>query len=403
VSATPAALAGLAPPRPALAPWRILVVDDDPEVHAVTRLALSDFAFEGRPLEILVATSAAEARALWRREDGIALVLLDVVMETDHAGLDFVRFVREEQGDCRVRLVLRTGQAGQAPALDVIQQYEIDDYRTKTDLTFQRLNVVVTTALRTYRLLHEMEQRRLALEESSREMERFAYVTTHDLHSPLRALRGLSNQLDLHHRDTFEAGAGELLDKLVRSARELEILIDNLLDYARVRRNDSAMERLDLNQVIEATRRRTQLLIEQRGALLQYGLLPQLEGDRALLEQLFAELIDNAIRFQPGLQPRVTIEAEDLGPAWDIRVGDRGPGIAAADHAVVFEPFRRLYQPGHFSGTGIGLAVCKRITEVHGGSIRICTAADGGQAPGTTIGVILPKRQHHRFGERDLQ
>lgn len=157
-------------------PWRILVVDDDAEVHAVTRLALSDLCLGDRPLEILGARSAAEARALWLRQCDIALVLLDVVMETDLAGLDFVRFVRDEQGDDRVRIVLRTGQPGQAPALEVLKQYEIDDYRTKTDLTYQRLNVVVSTALRTYRLLRERDERQRALEASNVELRRLNRV-----------------------------------------------------------------------------------------------------------------------------------------------------------------------------------------------------------------------------------
>jgi len=380
------------PPAVQGEPWRILVVDDDPEVHAVTRLALGEFSFEGRPVEILSAHSAEQARVLWQRQSCIALALIDVVMETDQAGLELVRFIRDEQCDERVRIVLRTGQPGQAPALEVIQQYEIDDYRTKTELTFQRLHVVVTTALRTYRLLQEMERRRAALEQSSREMERFAYVTSHDLQSPLRTIAGFSRLLDLHYRGALDVKARELLDRVTDSARAMEALIGNLLDYSRVRRNDAAVARINLNHVIEATRRHTQLLIDQRQAVLDYGVLPQLEGDAVLLEQLFAGLIDNAIRFQAQPRPRVQIEALDLGHAWEIRIIDRGPGIAPADQTTLFEPFRRL-QRG--PDTGIGLPVCKRIAEVHGGSIVI-RASD---AQGTTMAVILPKTQHLRGEE----
>lgn len=153
-------------------PWRVLVVDDDSEVHAATRLALLDFSFEGRPLELLEAGSGEEARQLWLRERDIALVLLDVVMETDHAGLDFVRFLRDAQGDERVRIVLRTGHPGEIPAQNIIQQYQIDDYRTKTELTFQRLTLVISTALRTYRLLQERDERQQVLEASNRDLER---------------------------------------------------------------------------------------------------------------------------------------------------------------------------------------------------------------------------------------
>jgi signal transduction histidine kinase len=383
--------ADFSPQAPAAGAWRILVVDDDPEVHAVTRLALGEFSFEGRTLEILSAHSAAQARELWQRERGIALALVDVVMETDQAGLELVRFIRDEQGDDNVRIVLRTGQPGQAPALEVIQQYEIDDYRTKTELTFQRLHVVVTTALRTYRLLQEMERRRAALEQSSREMERFAYVTSHDLQSPLRTIAGFSHLLDLHYRSALDVKARELLDRVADSARAMEALIGDLLEYARVRRNVEAIGKVNLNQVIEATRRSTQMLIDQRQAVLDYGVLPQLEGDAALLEQLFAALIDNAIRFQPQERPQVLIEAADLGHAWEIRVIDHGPGIDPADQQAVFEPFRRARRGPRHPAAGIGLAVCKRIAEVHGGGIAIRSTP--GQ--GTTMAVTLPKQQHH--------
>ena len=378
--------------HPSAAPWRILVVDDDPEVHAVTRLALDDFSFENRSLEILCAASAVEAREVWKRETGIALVLLDVVMETDHAGLDFVRFVRDQQADNHVRIVLRTGQPGQAPALEVIRRYEIDDYHTKTELTFQRLTVLVTTALRTYRLLQEMEKQRLALEQVGREVERFAYVISKDLRSPLRTIADFSQMIHAQANAAADVRLQEMLKRLSGGAQQVEALIGDLLEYTRIRRSESGIVRVDLNQVIEDTRRYNQMLIEQRGASLGYGLLPQFEGDPALLERLFAELIKNAIRFQTEPRPQVLIESEDLGSMWEIRVADRGPGIADEHLQHIFEPFRRLYRPDRFSGTGIGLVVCKRIAEVHGGGIAIRTAP--GQ--GTTVAVSLPKLQHHR-------
>lgn len=391
-------LAAETPAPQAASPWRVMIVDDDPEVHAVTRLALSDFSFEGRGLQVLGAHSAAEARELWRRESGIALVLLDVVMETDHAGLDFVHFVRNEQGDDKVRIVLRTGQPGQAPALEVIKRYEIDDYRTKTELTFLRLNVLVTTALRTYRLLQRMDERQKALEDSNRELERFAYFTSQDLQSPLRTLVTFSRLLESRYRETLDSGAGQMLDRVVAGAQDMEILIANLLEYSRVGRSDARFERVDLNRVIEATRRSTQGLIEQRGAVLEYDVLPQLEGNAELLEAMFCKLIDNAIRFQPEAPPSVRIEAEEQGDCWEIRVVDRGVGIDPQRHQSVFEPFRRIHSRERFRGTGISLAICRRVAEVHGGSIGLRSAP--GQ--GTTVSVRLPKvQQRHHTGPAD--
>ena len=145
-------------------PWRLLVVDDDPTVHDVTRIVLADFEFEGRRLAILDAYSAAEAREMLRNMPWPAAMLLDVVMESDDAGLKLVEEVREKQGNSLTRIVLRTGQPGQAPERSVVVRYDIDDYKSKTELTAERMFVTLCTALRTYRQIAEVAEGRAALE-----------------------------------------------------------------------------------------------------------------------------------------------------------------------------------------------------------------------------------------------
>jgi CheY-like chemotaxis protein len=154
-----------APPvRSPRAPWSVLIVDDENEVHAVTELALHDFNFCGRGLSYLHAYSGAEARDVLRRNPNIALILLDVVMETERAGLDLVQFVREELHNPFVRIVLRTGQPGQAPEMDVITRYDINDYKQKTELTRERLFTTVYTGLSVYRDLRALDANRHGLE-----------------------------------------------------------------------------------------------------------------------------------------------------------------------------------------------------------------------------------------------
>ena len=144
-------------------PWKILIVDDDKEIHDVTRLALDDIRFDGRGLQFLSAFSGIEARELAAQHDDIALILLDVVMETEHAGLDVVRYVREELGNRFSRIILRTGQPGQAPEQDVIVEYDINDYKAKTELTQQRMFTMVYTSLSSYRDLVALEANRAGL------------------------------------------------------------------------------------------------------------------------------------------------------------------------------------------------------------------------------------------------
>src|SRR3954470_18972532 len=144
--------------------WKIAVIDDDHAVHEGTRFALSDYTLNGQALEILSAYSAAEGQVLMREHPDIAAVLLDVIMETDVAGLDLVEFIRNEIKNETVRIILRTGQPGQAPERRVIVQYDINDYKAKTELTADKLFTSLTAALRSYQQLERMVQTRRGLE-----------------------------------------------------------------------------------------------------------------------------------------------------------------------------------------------------------------------------------------------
>ena len=144
--------------------WKIAVIDDEPAVHDGTRFALSDYRLNGQGLEILSAYSAAEGRELMRRNMDVAVVLLDVIMETDTAGLSLVEFIRKELKNETVRIILRTGQPGQAPERRVIVDYDINDYKAKTELTADKLFTSLTAALRSYQQLQRMVETRRGLE-----------------------------------------------------------------------------------------------------------------------------------------------------------------------------------------------------------------------------------------------
>jgi diguanylate cyclase (GGDEF)-like protein len=147
-----------------LAPWRVLIVDDDLEVHTVTRLILAKTVFNQRKIELLSAFSAAEARQMLQAEPDIAVVLLDVVMETEDAGLLLVHAIRNDLDNKAVRIILRTGQPGQAPEERVIIDYDINDYKAKSELTAQKLFTTVIASLRAYETITTLEKTRLGLE-----------------------------------------------------------------------------------------------------------------------------------------------------------------------------------------------------------------------------------------------
>lgn len=153
-------------------PWKVLIVDDDEEVHAITTLALRNFRFDGRPLTFLHSYNGVEGEATMREHPDVALCLLDVVMETDHAGLDLAEIIRTRLNNTFTRIVLRTGQPGQAPEETIIADYDINDYKEKTELTRSKLHTLLYSCLRSYRDI-------LALDRSRQGLERILSASLH--------------------------------------------------------------------------------------------------------------------------------------------------------------------------------------------------------------------------------
>lgn len=144
--------------------WKVLIVDDEPDVHAITKLSLKNFRFANKPIEFLNAMSGEEAREILKNTPGIAVAMIDVVMETEDAGLRLVRFIREEMKNTAIRLIIRTGQPGAAPERYVIDHYDIDDYKDKTELIAQKLYTTIRSAIKAYRDISIIHRNREGLE-----------------------------------------------------------------------------------------------------------------------------------------------------------------------------------------------------------------------------------------------
>ncbi|BEP28101.1 DUF3369 domain-containing protein [Helicovermis profundi] len=145
-------------------PWKIIIADDEEEVHVMTKMVLKKFFFEGRPLKLISAYSGKETIEAMIENDDVAMIILDVVMETENSGLDVVREIRDKIKNPFVRIILRTGQPGQAPEEDVIKNYDINDYKSKTELTVQKLYTAVISSLRSFRDMKTIEKNKVGLE-----------------------------------------------------------------------------------------------------------------------------------------------------------------------------------------------------------------------------------------------
>jgi signal transduction histidine kinase len=299
---------GTAPEVSIARKWKVAVIDDDQAVHEGTRFALSDYSLHGQGLEILSAYSAAEGRTLMRAHPDIAAVLLDVIMETDAAGLDLVEYIRNEIKNETVRIILRTGQPGQAPERRVIVQYDINDYKAKTELTADKLFTSLTAALRSYQQLERMVQTRRGLE-----IIIDAASTLYDFKSMQRLAEGVLTQLaSLLNVDC--AGILVLRDDGNSSGSDFSVLAGSGCYSRFIGTTSSRSLDPDLRQMVEAAfQRRKNEFFDQRSVLyLRTGsgrevvVLLQAERqlsetDRALVEIFGSRLsiaFDNVILYQ---------------------------------------------------------------------------------------------------------
>ena len=177
--------------------WKILIVDDEPDIHSVTKLALSRFKLDGRSLAFSNAYSGLQAKELLETEKDIAIAFIDVVMESDHAGLELIKWIRDDLKNRTMRIILRTGQPGQAPEEDVIVNYDINDYKAKAELDSRKLMTSVYSALRSYRDIMEIEQARIAQAQHRHGLERVLEATSglFELRTLHRFADGLLNQV----------------------------------------------------------------------------------------------------------------------------------------------------------------------------------------------------------------
>lgn len=225
------------------------------------------------------------------------------------------------------------------------------------------------------------------LARSNEELERFAFLASHDLQQPLRTVNGFLQLLELRHGDELKGRAREYVEYALRGTRQMSTLIEDLLTYSRAGRNDRAPEPVSLDRVWDAAVEQLQATIEESGATVTRGELPTISADRGQMTQLFANLIGNGVKYRGDAPPEVRAEARRVAGGWEVSVRDNGIGIDPKDHDKIFGMFRRLHGDERFEGTGLGLALVKRIVENAGGRIRV----ESQLGQGSTFVIWLPE------------
>lgn len=209
------------------------------------------------------------------------------------------------------------------------------------------------------------------LTRSNAELEQFSYVASHDLQAPLSTIAGYAQLLEKRCHNQLDAQGNKFIRNIVNSCGRMQALIDDLLEYSRVGRSEKPFDVIDCNLVFEDACANLQLAIRQHQASVTRGDLPRVRGDSFQLLQLFQNLIGNAIKYRSSKAPMVHVSASRQEDSWVFSVQDNGIGIAEQYHPRIFQLFQRLHSQKHYSGTGIGLAICQRIVERHGGRLWV--------------------------------
>jgi len=239
----------------------------------------------------------------------------------------------------------------------------------------------------------ELQRTLLELARSNEELEQFAYVASHDLQEPLRKVRTFGDRLVARASDGLDARSLDYLARMQSAAERMQALIDALLNYSRVSSRAKPFTPVALDTVLTEVLADLETRIEKTGADVSAGPLPELQGDATQLRQLLQNLVGNALKFtDPDRPPVVTVSAErepdafDGAGGWCVRVQDNGIGFEADQASRIFEPFQRLHARSRYQGTGIGLAICGKIVQRHGGTIT----ATGAPGQGACFAIRVP-------------
>lgn len=385
-------------------PIRILLVEDDEDDAFLLQRALTKTA-PGQFQITRVGTLDAARRALVTQP--FHVVLSDLSLP-DSRGLD--TFERIQEADPEVAVVVLTGNdderlavralnegaqdyliKGKADGQSVVRsmRYAIERNRSRR---LEQDNTALANEIRARKLAQEQLERVAAqLEASNRELQQFASVASHDLQEPLRKIVVFGDRLRAKFGDQLGEQGNDYIERMMNAAGRMRTLIDDLLEFSRVVTRARPFVAVDLGEVIREVLGDLEVLIESKGAVVDVGDLPTIQADPTQMRQVFQNLIANAMKFQgEGAVPHVAIRADEdtsrSTAGWRISVRDNGIGFEQQHAERIFAPFQRLHGRSEFGGSGIGLAIVRRIVERHGGTI----SAESSPGQGACFFLSLP-------------
>jgi signal transduction histidine kinase len=366
---------------------RVLLVEDDPvERYLILReLAKGEFDIKSE-----VVQTAEEFRE--RVRTNCPDVVLSDYNLGQWRGTEALDILREEGLD--IPLILVSGVLGDVTAVECIKQ-GVTDYVLKDSLA--RLSVALRGALKDKKAREERQRAQESLAQkveelarSNRDLEQFAYVASHDLQEPLRMVAAYTQLLADRYRGKLDDQADKYINYAVDGAERMQSLIQDLLSLSRVGREETVLTNTNSDEVVGQVMKDLQGPINESGAVINRENLPCLKANGSQLNQVFRNLIGNAIKFRGPQTPVIHITAQRQGANWIFSVADNGIGISPEHAENVFIIFNRLHTRTEYPGNGIGLSICKKIIERHGGQIEALARQGGGTIFRFTLPVGRP-------------
>ncbi|OCQ94324.1 hybrid sensor histidine kinase/response regulator [Oscillatoriales cyanobacterium USR001] len=240
----------------------------------------------------------------------------------------------------------------------------------------------------TSRNITERKQAEQELARSNAELEQFAYVASHDLQAPLSIIASYAQLLKERYKDKLDANGIKFIDKMIKGSMRMQCLIDDLLEYSRVSRQSKDFEVIDCNFVFEEACANLQLTIRRNGVQISCCNLPKIVGNSSQMVQVFQNLIGNAIKYRREEDPIIDVRVQCRESNWLFSVKDNGIGIDSQYSERIFQIFQRLHTQEEYTGTGIGLAICQKIIECHGGRIWVESELGSGSTFYFTLPIV---------------
>ncbi|MDZ7843465.1 MAG: ATP-binding protein [Anaerolineales bacterium] len=369
-------------------PTKILIIEGDPDLlQAETRL------LKGADFEVYQARTGEKGLAAARRVDP-DLILLSVEL-TDTNGFLICEMIKSDPDLQDAFVLLISGELvdsrHQAKGLEL----GAEDYivRPVSDRELVARIVSLERVKETQKELRDAKQELEAINEklarSNRDLQDFAHTLSHDLQEPLRMVSSFLSLLARQYGEQLDENAQEYIDFAVDGAERMKSMVQGLLSFSRVTTRGEPMEPVGSQETLSAARDNLHVMISERGAKITAAELPEVRGDFNQITQLFQNLISNAIKYNEQEIPRVEIDVERKGGCWQFSVRDDGVGIDPAHQERIFTIFQREHTRGEYPAAGVGLSICKRIVERHGGKIWV----ESTPGEGSTFYFTLPSAE----------